>query len=184
MICLPLGLMVVGNAVPISNSDIGLRCGQRRFRPVHSLDGEVYMSKCDCMRCLYPMTEVEILFVPSMPLNQYIIKPFAVIPTAMPYHTYKTSASVAKLPPPPGPHHANGGIMESRLNVISQLVLHRGHRIATQKDVTRSVDDGFDICGIGSRELESEPQIESTPIMPSRGPALLPGTTGAGDVGW
>jgi hypothetical protein len=56
--------MVVGNAVPNSNSDTGLRRGQGGFRPVSSLDRQGYVGKYDGLRCLFPMTEVEFLFVP------------------------------------------------------------------------------------------------------------------------
>ncbi|KAJ7450084.1 hypothetical protein B0H11DRAFT_2078375 [Mycena galericulata] len=70
--------------------------------------------------------------------------PFAVIPTAMPYHNYNASASMANFPRPPGPYHANRGIMESS----SRSIEVTGPRPESSQYVgfggTRSVGAGAD----------------------------------------
>jgi hypothetical protein len=64
---------VVGNAVPISNSDARLRRGQERFWPVHPLYGKVYVAKYDGLGYTFPMTEIDFLSLCSVCPNEYIL---------------------------------------------------------------------------------------------------------------
>ncbi|KAJ7466571.1 hypothetical protein B0H11DRAFT_2239742 [Mycena galericulata] len=87
--------------------------------------------------------------------------PFAVIPTAMPYHHYNASGSMANFPPPPGPYHANRGIME----LSSHSIEVTGPRLKSSQYV------GFGGTGVGA---EAGPSTNSE--LPQNNERLSNGT--------